>query len=198
MTESSQEFLRHTNRHLIRIYPIATRTNSSNFSPFSYWEVGSQIVAMNYQTSSKEMRLYRGFFIQNGNCGYVLKPGYLLRNNADALPLECQRPLPQYLKVKIISGQSLPKVGDKETSVVDPYVTIKVLGHSADTFSSRTGVIANNGFNPYWNETFEVFLQTPDLAVICFTVKDSQTMGPSRFVGSYALPVKCMRTGKTS
>lgn len=148
ITESSEDFVRHTTRQLVRIYPAATRTTSSNFSPFPHWAVGSQVVALNYQTNSKEMRMYRGFFRQNGNCGYVLKPQYLIKNTFP-LPLQHDK-LQKYLKVRIISGQYLPKVGENENSIVDPYVTIKILGHSADTFSFRTRVVANNGFNPYW------------------------------------------------
>jgi phosphatidylinositol phospholipase C delta len=194
IAESADAFVKHTNRQLVRIYPAATRTTSSNFSPFPYWEVGSQIVALNYQTNSKEMRLYRGFFRQNGNCGYVLKPDYLIKNT---FPIQLEREkLLKYLKVRIISGQYLPKVGDNENSIVDPYVTIKILGHSADTFTFQSRVVTNNGFNPYWNESVEVFLRAPELAVICFTVKDSQTIGASRFIGSYALPVNCLAPGK--
>jgi hypothetical protein len=193
IAESADAFVKHTTRQLVRIYPAATRTTSSNFSPFPHWAVGSQIVALNYQTNSKEMRLYRGFFRQNGSCGYVLKPDYLIN---DKFPVALERDkLLKYLKVRIISGQYLPKVGDNENSIVDPYVTIKILGHSADTFTFRTRVVTNNGFNPYWNESVEVFLRAPELAVICFTVKDSQTIGASRFIGSYALPVNCLAPG---
>ena len=32
---------------------------------------------MNYQTAGHMMDLYQGWFQQNGNCGYVLKPPFL-------------------------------------------------------------------------------------------------------------------------
>lgn len=32
---------------------------------------------MNYQTAGHMMDLYQGWFQQNGNCGYVLKPSFL-------------------------------------------------------------------------------------------------------------------------
>lgn len=194
IAESAEDFVKHTNRQLVRIYPAASRTNSSNFSPFPYWSVGSQIVALNYQTECKEMRFYHGFFRRNGNCGYVLKPSHLTSNTLTA-PLERDQSQ-KYLKIRVISGQHLPKVGDSENSIVDPYVTIKIMGHEADSFSSRTRVVTNNGFSPYWDEVFEFFLRAPEFAVICFTVKDSQIIGKSRFVGSYALPVLCLMPGK--
>lgn len=42
--ESAADFIRHTERHLVRIYPAGSRTNSSNYSPFPFWSVGCQIV----------------------------------------------------------------------------------------------------------------------------------------------------------
>lgn len=191
--EAATDFIRHTERQLVRVYPAASRTGSSNFSPFPYWFVGCQVVALNYQTNSKEMRMYRGLFRQNGNCGYVLKPASLIDLSRPP-PLQQDR-LQKYVKIRVISGQNLPKVTDKEGSVVDPYVTVKVQGHPADAFSGRTRVVTNNGFNPYWNETMDLFLRVPELAVVCFTVKDKQTIGSSRFVGSYALTVNKMQQG---
>ena len=182
MQESMTDFVQLTSKQLVKIYPAGTRTGSSNFSPFAFWSGGCQILAFNYQDASKEMRMYRGWFRQNGNCGYVLKAV----NNSQT----------KYFKVRIISGQHLPKVAEKESSIVDPYVTVKIQTQNpSDAFSGRTRFIVNNGFNPYWNESMEVFLQSPQTAVICFTVKDKQTVGKSRFIGSFALPFICLKPG---
>lgn len=35
-------------------------------------------VALNYQTGTDPMQLNRGRFLDNGSCGYVLKPNFLL------------------------------------------------------------------------------------------------------------------------
>ena len=48
------EFLTFNESHLSRIYPSATRLNSSNFDPGSFWMLGSQMVALNYQTNGTE------------------------------------------------------------------------------------------------------------------------------------------------
>ncbi len=37
--------------HMTRVYPSATRINSSNYSPATYWTLGCQMVALNYQTN---------------------------------------------------------------------------------------------------------------------------------------------------
>jgi len=182
--DTKADFVQLTERQLVKIYPAGSRTGSSNFSPFPFWSVGCQILAFNYQDTAKVMRLYRGWFRQNGNCGYVLKP---------TAPLDAPK-VTKYLKVRIISGQHLPKVTEKESSIVDPYVTLKING-SSDEFSGKTRFIVNNGFNPYWNESMEVFLQKPELAVVCFTVKDKQTVGKSQFIGAYSLPYICLKPG---
>lgn len=36
-----------------RIYPKGTRVDSSNYSPQPFWNVGCQMVALNYQTMGK-------------------------------------------------------------------------------------------------------------------------------------------------
>ena len=44
--------------------------------------------------------------------------------------------------LKIISGQSFPKTGEAK---VDPYVTVRILGHPSDHFKFTTKAISNNG-----------------------------------------------------
>lgn len=166
--------------------------NILKVSIYNYFQLFLK-VALNYQTNSKEMRMYRGMFRRNGNCGYVLKPAYLIDKARD-IP-HSQITQEKYIKLRIISGQNLPKVGDTESSVVDPYVTVKVQGHPDDSFNGRTRFIPNNGFNPYWNETLELFLKAAEQAAICFTVKDKQSIGSSRFIGSYTLPVVSLTPG---
>ncbi len=42
-----------------------------------FWNLGCQMVALNYQTDGTSMQLNEGKFRQNGRCGYVLKPAFL-------------------------------------------------------------------------------------------------------------------------
>ena len=67
--------------------------NSSNYNPVDMWNVGMQLVALNYQTHSLEMNINQALFRDNGGvcgvwywmgrtdgvwqCGYVLKPQFL-------------------------------------------------------------------------------------------------------------------------
>ena len=52
---------------------MGTRIQSSNYNPIMYWNVGAQMVALNYQTRDNNWKINMGMFQQNGGCGYVLK-----------------------------------------------------------------------------------------------------------------------------
>ena len=54
------------------------RTDSSNFNPIPFWLCGVQMAALNFQTPDKELQFNHGWFTQNGGCGYVLKPDFMV------------------------------------------------------------------------------------------------------------------------
>ncbi|XP_075000376.1 1-phosphatidylinositol 4,5-bisphosphate phosphodiesterase delta-1 isoform X8 [Calonectris borealis] len=70
--ESGTSFIHHNIRHLSRIYPAGWRTDSSNYNPIDLWNVGCQIVALNFQTAGTEMDVYQGRFQDNGFSGSSL------------------------------------------------------------------------------------------------------------------------------
>lgn len=126
---------RELNRHMLsRIYPSGARIDSSNYHPQPHWNDGCQIVALNWQTSSSyELRLNKGVFIQNGNTGYILKPPYL--RSAKSVSFQptsasLKKAQATHLRVSIISGFHLPKPdeGGEKGEVVDPYVVCFVEG----------------------------------------------------------------------
>lgn len=84
-----------------RIYPKGTRVDSSNLDPCPPWAAGNQLVALNYQTPCVQMHLNDSKFRENGGCGYVLKPFYMLN---PVMPKSGFR-----LVVNVISAQRLPK-----------------------------------------------------------------------------------------
>lgn len=55
MKKSSNELVNFNVDHLSRVYPSATRINSSNFNPAYYWMHGCQMVALNYQTNGQSL-----------------------------------------------------------------------------------------------------------------------------------------------
>jgi phosphatidylinositol phospholipase C delta len=79
LKKSHAEYVEHNNRRFVRIYPSGKRVDSSNYYPQPHWNAGCQVVALNWQTTkSYSWRLNRfKFMLNNGNCGYVLKPASL-------------------------------------------------------------------------------------------------------------------------
>lgn len=63
------EFAKHS---LVRVFPQSL--DCCNFDPNATLRAGVQMVALNLQTVGRELEMLRGWFKQNGACGYVLKP----------------------------------------------------------------------------------------------------------------------------
>lgn len=50
-----------------------------DFGPQVFWNAGSQMVSLNFQTPDLPFQLNQGKFEYNGNCGYLLKPDFMRR-----------------------------------------------------------------------------------------------------------------------
>ncbi|NXG58800.1 PLCD4 phosphodiesterase, partial [Hemiprocne comata] len=193
------EFVRHNTWQLTRIYPSGMRTDSSNYSPQEMWNVGCQIVALNFQTAGMEMDLCDGLFSQNGRCGYVLKPPFMrdketLFNPSD--PDSREGPGPTTLTIQVISGQQLPKVANsKDGAIIDPLVRVEIHGVPADQAHQETKHIENNGFNPCWDETLQFQLHVPELALVRFVVEDYDKTSRNDFVGQFTLAFTNIKPG---
>uniref|UniRef100_A0AAX7SUG4 Phosphoinositide phospholipase C n=1 Tax=Astatotilapia calliptera TaxID=8154 RepID=A0AAX7SUG4_ASTCA len=181
------------------IYPAGSRTDSSNYNPVPMWNVGCQIVALNFQTNSKEMHLNQGRFLMNGFCGYILKPEFQ-RNlssqfNPNALT-EGSWLKKKIFHVMVISAQQLPKINkEKQKSIVDPLVKVEIHGVQADNASKETHHIENNGFNPMWNKKFQFDISVPELALVRFLLEDHDTASQNDFIGQYCLPLTSVQNG---
>uniref|UniRef100_A0A4W6FEW8 Phosphoinositide phospholipase C n=1 Tax=Lates calcarifer TaxID=8187 RepID=A0A4W6FEW8_LATCA len=196
--EAGTDFIRYNTRQLSRIYPSGLRTDSSNYNPQDMWNVGCQIVALNFQTAGLEMDLNDGLFRQNNCCGYVLKPDFLRDGDTQFSPDKPEgrqgyRPL--RLSIQVISGQQLPKVNQKEGSIVDPLVRVEIYGVPQDQAKEETSHINNNGFNPVWNETLNFIIHTPELALVRFVVEDYDKASRNDFIGQFTLPFMCIQAG---
>nr|XP_057937653.1 1-phosphatidylinositol 4,5-bisphosphate phosphodiesterase delta-4-like [Doryrhamphus excisus] len=196
--ETGTDFVQHNSVQLSRIYPSGLRTDSSNYNPQEMWNVGCQIVALNFQTAGLEMDLNDGLFRQNGRCGYVLKPRFMRDINTKFNP-EKPEEQPGYkplrLSIQVISGQQLPKVNQKEGSIVDPLVRVEIYGVPQDQAKDETSHINNNGFNPVWNQSLNFVIHTPDLALVRFVVEDYDKTSKNDFIGQYTLPFTCIQSG---
>ncbi|KAK5890780.1 hypothetical protein CesoFtcFv8_014266 [Champsocephalus esox] len=196
--DTGTDFVQYHTRQLSRIYPAGRRTESSNYNPQDMWSVGCQIVALNFQTAGLEMDLNDGLFAQNAGCGYVLKPAFMRDGNTQFSPEKPEeRPgyTPMRLSIQVISGQQLPKVNQKEGSIVDPLVRVEIYGVPQDQAKEETSHINNNGFNPVWNETLNFVIHTPELALVRFEVEDYDKTSRNDFMGQFTLPFTSIQAG---
>ncbi|XP_024136123.1 1-phosphatidylinositol 4,5-bisphosphate phosphodiesterase delta-1a isoform X2 [Oryzias melastigma] len=194
---SASAFIHHNMDKLSRIYPAGSRVHSSNYNPVPFWNVGCQIVALNFQTPCKEMHLNQGRFLPNGFCGYILKPEFLRNPSSQFNPNDKKTfKNKKTFHVMVISAQQLPKINqDKAKSIVDPLVKVEIYGVPADNASKETKYITNNGFNPMWNERFEFTIHALELAMVRFVVMDYDTTSQNDLVGQYCLPLTSIQNG---
>ena len=169
------------------------------------WAAGAQLVALNYQTKDTAMHHNMGMFRNNGKCGYVLKPNYLLPSGMNDMNAKSSAIL---LTVTVISASSLPNLDTtsaiqlpnpgtmllKQREIIDPFVQLTVTGVSIDHEQHKTRVIDNNGFNPIWNETKTFKITNPDVAILTIEVFDSD-LTTSEFIAFSSAPVSCIRQG---
>ncbi|XP_063741294.1 1-phosphatidylinositol 4,5-bisphosphate phosphodiesterase delta-1-like isoform X2 [Eleginops maclovinus] len=196
--ESANAYIHHNVEKLSRIYPAGSRTNSSNYNPVPLWNAGCQIVALNFQTTCTAMDVNQGRFLINGKSGYVLKPAYMKDPSSEFDPVTLTQGewlQHKMLHIMVISGQQLPKVSQKKSSIVDPLVRVEVYGVPDDNSETKTSAVDNNGFNPEWNENIEFQVHVPDLALVRFTVEDHDSATSNEFVGQYTLPFNSLKMG---
>ncbi|XP_024910522.1 1-phosphatidylinositol 4,5-bisphosphate phosphodiesterase delta-1a isoform X2 [Cynoglossus semilaevis] len=195
---SATAYMHHNMDKLSRIYPAGSRTDSSNYNPVPMWNVGCQIVALNFQTPSKEMHVNQGRFLQNGVSGYILKPEFQRSLSSQFDPNTLTKG--PWLKKKvfhvmIISAQQLPKDKDKHKSIVDPLVRVEIHGVPADNDSKETDYIENNGFKPMWNKNFQFTIHVPELVMVKFVVEDHDSTSNNDLIGQYCLPLTSIQNG---
>ncbi|NXF63245.1 PLCZ1 phosphodiesterase, partial [Ciccaba nigrolineata] len=193
---SAKEFVSHTSRFITRIYPKGTRANSSNYNPQEFWNVGCQMVALNFQTPGLQMELQDGKFLDNGGCGYILKPEFLRNHNSTFTPQTVGRySKPMSLSIRLISGYQLPPSNLSKTNKADPLVTIEIYGVPEDQTKKKSSVIKSNALSPRWDEFFSFTVQVPELALIRFCVEDEISLVANEFLGQYTLPLLSLSKG---
>ncbi|CAF1556127.1 unnamed protein product [Adineta steineri] len=195
--------IKQTRKCLLRIHS----DNSNNPNPIDPWNFGIQIVAVNYQNNDSFMELCHGKFLDNGKCGYILKPNYLMHsdkakfNPLDYLIKSSNKisknilEYPQRLIITIISGQFLYRSNRNKNDISNPYVVVSTHGIVCDKQIQKTKFIQNNGLNPLWNETFEFEISFPQMCLICFDVYDYDIYSHDDHLAYFCLPLTTIQTG---
>ncbi|KAM9717092.1 1-phosphatidylinositol 4,5-bisphosphate phosphodiesterase beta-3 isoform 2-T2 [Menidia menidia] len=191
LKSSPVEFVEYNKNQLSRIYPKGTRVDSSNYMPQLFWNVGCQMVALNFQTLDLPMQLNMGVFEYNGHSGYLLKPEFMRRTDKHFDPFTeniVDGIVANTVKIKVISGQFLT---DKKVGV---YVEVDVFGLPTDTKRKyRTKTSNGNSLDPVWDDEMFVFnkIVLPTLASLRIAVFEEN----GKFIGHRILPVSAIRPG---
>lgn len=191
LKSSPIEFVEYNKNQLSRIYPKGTRVDSSNYMPQLFWNVGCQMVALNFQTLDLPMQLNMGFFEYNGRSGYLLKPEFMRRTDKHFDPFTeniVDGIVANTVKIRVVSGQFLT---DKKVGV---YVEVDMFGLPADTKRKyRTKTSNGNSLDPVWDDEMFVFNKVvlPTLASLRIAVFEEN----GKFIGHRILPVSALRPG---
>lgn len=191
LKSSPIEFVEYNKNQLSRIYPKGTRVDSSNYMPQLFWNVGCQMVALNFQTLDLPMQLNMGVFEYNGHSGYLLKPEFMRRTDKHFDPFTeniVDGIVANTVKIRVISGQFLT---DKKVGV---YVEVDIFGLPADTKRKyRTKTSNGNSLDPVWDDEMFVFNKVvlPTLASLRIAVFEEN----GKFIGHRILPVSAIRPG---
>lgn len=180
------EFIRFNLTHFSRIYPKGFRFNSSNFNPYYGWSVGSQLIALNWQTPCDYLYYNEAMFKRNGNCGYVLKPPHLIDPSASTINRI------EEIEVTILDGRQLPKNPNEDVNhVVAPRVHVILRGNTTDSQSDKTST-AKNGYSPTWNEVKTFKITESWCAALILIVRDGNS---DKDLAHFSVMVEDIREG---
>ncbi|NXT84026.1 PLCB2 phosphodiesterase, partial [Zapornia atra] len=199
LTKFPVQFVEYNKRQMSRIYPKGTRMDSSNYLPQMFWNVGCQMVALNFQTMDVPMQQNMALFEFNGQCGYLLKHEFLRRPDKLFDPFSVDRIdvlVASTLSVTastnhgaILSGQFL---SDRS---VKTYVEVEMFGLPRDTKRKyRTKLTSTaNSINPVWKEEAFVFekIMMPELASLKIVAWEEG----GKFIGHRVIPVIAVHPG---
>ncbi|RUS72736.1 hypothetical protein EGW08_019503 [Elysia chlorotica] len=185
------------NHHQIsRVYPKFLRLKSTNFDPVPKWNMGCQMVALNYQTPDKSMQVNQSMFSQNGRCGYVLKPSFMQEpyyhpNNVASLKGDVES---IFLTVEVIGGRLLG-TSQSDVGLMSLYVSVEIIGLPIDCQAVRTETLKDkNCLNPVWkNQEFTFPISCPDLAFVRFEVRSDEN--ENFLIGQETVRLKCVQSG---
>ncbi|KJE92527.1 phospholipase C [Capsaspora owczarzaki ATCC 30864] len=184
---NGKEYSELVQARLNRTYPDGMRFDSSNYDPQTFWNIGCHMVALNFQTPDRAMQLNEGKFMQNGTCGYVLKPA-LLRS---ATPPTTEEVPCLTLTISLLAGIQLAHPRGKRRAL-DPYVEMEVIGLNNQVAQSSIQHKVIDGCT--WDETFQFAVFMPDGALLRFVVFDEK-LGPKDPLGFFVVPIESLQQG---
>ncbi|XP_041325558.1 1-phosphatidylinositol 4,5-bisphosphate phosphodiesterase beta-2 isoform X1 [Pyrgilauda ruficollis] len=192
LSKFPMQFVEYNKWQMSRIYPKGTRMDSSNYQPQMFWNVGCQMVALNFQTMDVPMQQNMALFEFNGQCGYLLKHEFMRRPDKQFDPFSVDRIdglVATTVCVTVLSGQFL---SDRS---VKTYVEVELLGLPRDAKRKhRTKLTSTaNSINPVWKEEAFVFekIMMPELASLKIVAWEEG----GKFIGQRIIPIIAMHPG---
>ncbi|NXC51754.1 PLCB2 phosphodiesterase, partial [Aleadryas rufinucha] len=184
------QFVEYNKRQMSRIYPKGTRMDSSNYQPQMFWNIGCQMVALNFQTMDVPMQQNMALFEFNGQCGYLLKHEFMRRPDKQFDPFSVDHIDGLVATtVCVLSGQFL---SDRS---VKTYVEVELLGLPRDAKRKhRTKLNSTaNSINPVWKEEAFVFekIMMPELASLKIVAWEEG----GKFIGQRIIPIIAIHPG---
>jgi len=192
--QNTQLFLLYHRNQISRVYPKGQRLDSSNFNPMPFWNIGSQMIALNYQTGDKAMQLNQAKFRNNGQCGYILKPAFMKSDNFNPNNPLCDGFGEVKVSIRLIAARHLFRGGKSN----NPQIVVEIVGASYDTGIKYRTKVNENGFNPVWNESCEFNVRNPQFAILRFEVQDEDMFAETHFIAQACYPLTCVRQGYRS
>lgn len=188
-----QTFISYNQRQFSRVYPKGTRVDSSNYNPIPLWNVGSQLVALNFQTCDRPMQFNEARFELNGRCGFVQKPTIFddtkfnpfLKSNHDNVD-------PLVINVQIMGARHLPKSGK---SLSSPFIEVEIIGCDYDNKKVKTTKKESNVLNLLFMDSYDFTVHNSALAFLRFTVQDQDMFGDPKFLAHATVPVPAIKPG---
>ncbi|XP_046842462.1 1-phosphatidylinositol 4,5-bisphosphate phosphodiesterase gamma-1-like isoform X1 [Xenia sp. Carnegie-2017] len=195
--KNSQKFVQYNLHQFSRVYPKGTRVDSSNYDPTPMWNCGVQMAALNYQTPDRAMQINHGKFLDNGCCGYILKPDCARIPEFDPFDKTTISSdiKPLIIKLTFIGARHLPKA---RWGISSPFVEVELIGASYDNYKYKTGTKSDNGLNPVWSDAIETAVFCPPLAYIRFAVYDEDMFGDPNFIAQAVYPLSNLKNGYRS
>ncbi|KAM7396921.1 hypothetical protein PAMP_019926 [Pampus punctatissimus] len=133
--------------------------------------------------------------LDNGGCGYVLKPAVLMSSQRSFDPSCSQHNVkPTHLLLKVISGSNLPI--PRSGKALDPFVRVEIHGIASDSRRKTTHTVKNNSLSPHWDSDMNFNISIPELCLIRFCVRDQTGLLSSDFVGQYMLSFGSLKKGE--
>ncbi|NXR32325.1 PLCB2 phosphodiesterase, partial [Zosterops hypoxanthus] len=190
LSKFPMQFVEYNKWQMSRIYPKGTRMDSSNYQPQMFWNVGCQMVALNFQTMDVPMQQNMALFEFNGQCGYLLKHEFMRRRDKQFDPFSVDRIDGLVATtVSVLSGQFL---SDRS---VKTCVEVELLGLPRDAKRKhRTKLTSTaNSINPVWKEEAFVFekIMMPELASLKIVAWEEG----GKFIGQRIIPIIAMHPG---